>query len=200
MAVYNPAVVVHYETEAPLAPRSTLGPYREADYLSLPDEPRCELLYGRLEVTPSPSARHQEVVLRLGRLLLEFAERAGARAFVAPLDVTLAPHSVVQPDLLLVTRERASIVGTHVVGAPDLVVEVLSPATGRRDLGEKLRLYAESGVREYWIVDLSTRVFEFLVNREGTFAVCLPEGGRYRSAVVEGLEIDLEEFWRRIPD
>lgn len=198
--MYNPAVDVHYETEPPFAPRSTLGPYRVADYLALPDVPRCELLYGRLEVTPSPSARHQEVVLRLGRLLLEFAERTGGRAFVAPLDVLLAPHSVVQPDLLLVTRERGSIVGTRVEGAPDLVVEVLSPATGRRDLGEKLRLYAETGVREYWIVDLSTRVLEFLVNREGTFAVRLPERGTYRSEVVGGLELDIEEFWRRIPD
>ena len=53
-----------YETETPLAPRSGLGPYREADYLGLPDEPRCELLYGRLLVTPAPTARHQHVVVK----------------------------------------------------------------------------------------------------------------------------------------
>ena len=70
------------------------------------------------------------------------------------MDVRLADHSVVQPDLIYVSRERSVACSTNAIrGAPDLVVEVLSPTTARRDLGEKLRLYAESDIREYWVVD-----------------------------------------------
>ena len=69
------------------------------------------------------------------------------------MDVRLADHSVVQPDLIYVSRERSSVLHERIRGAPDLVVEILSPSTARRDLGEKLRLYAESDIREYWIVD-----------------------------------------------
>jgi Uma2 family endonuclease len=198
--MYNPAMVVQYETESPLAPRSDLGPYRAADYLALPDEPRCELLYGRLQVTPAPSARHQDVVIRLARLLLDCADRSGGRALVSPIDVVFAAHSIVQPDLVYISRERSSMIRERVEGPPDLVVEVLSPTSGPRDLGEKLKLYAEAGVGEYWIVDPAARTFEFLLHRGGVFLVKLPEEGVYRSEVVAGLELDLEEFWRRIPD
>jgi Uma2 family endonuclease len=191
---------VVYETEAPLAPRSDLGPYREADYLALPDEPRCELLYGRLVLMTSPALLHQEVLIRLARALLELADRNDARLVMAPMDVRLADHSVVQPDLLYVTKSRSSVLRERVHGAPDLVVEVLSASTARRDLGEKLRLYAESGVAEYWIVDPNAKTFEFLENGEGGFRVRLPEGQVYRSEAIAGLEIDLEAFWRSVRD
>ncbi len=198
--MYNLAVAVVYETEQPLAPRSTLGPYLEADYLALPDEPRCELLYGRLQVTPAPTFRHQEVAMALGRLLFENAQREGARTVAAPVDVVLAPHSIVQPDLVYVCRERLQIIGSRVEGAPDLVIEIISPSTSRRDLGEKLRLYVESGVAEYWIFDPATKTSEFLVHRDGAFVVRLPVAGMYRSEAIAGLELDLETFWRQLPD
>jgi len=118
---------------------------------------------------------------------------------VSPVDVVLADHSIVQPDVIYVSRERAVILGLRVEGAPDLVVEVLSPATGRRDLGEKLRLYAESGVAEYWIVDPQLETFEFLENTRGGLRVRLPDSGVYRSAAIGGLELDLETFWRALP-
>jgi Uma2 family endonuclease len=193
-------MAVVYETEAPFAVRSDLGPYREADYLALPDEPRCELLYGRLVLMTSPALRHQEVVGRLLRFLLDFADRNQGRAIVSPMDVRLADHSIVQPDLIYVSPERSSVLRTRIHGAPDLVVEILSVSTARRDLGEKLRLYAESGIAEYWIVDPEGKTFEFLVNDGGTFRVRLPERETYRSAAVPGLELDLEAFWRSVVD
>ncbi|HUP51898.1 MAG TPA: Uma2 family endonuclease, partial [Longimicrobiales bacterium] len=101
--------------------------------------------------------------------------------------------------VIYVSRERAGILGQRVEGAPDLVVEVLSPATGRRDLGEKLLLYAESGIAEYWIVDPELETFECLENTPTGFRVRLPEGCVYRSAAIAGLELDLEAFWRAIP-
>ena len=198
--MYTRPVAVVYETEAPHSARTDLGPYREADYLALPDQPRCELLYGRLPVTPALSLRHQDVVVGLVyELLAPFARRVGGRAFVSPVDVVLAEHSIVQPDVVYVSKERAGILGQRVEGAPDLVVEILSPATARRDLGEKLRLYAEFGIAEYWIVDPILETFEFLENTPAGFRVRLPEGAVYRSAAIQGLELDIEAFWRALP-
>ena len=71
--------------------------------------------------------------------------------------------------------------------------------TARRDLGEKLRLYAESGVVEYWVIDPILETFEFLENTPAGFRVRLPEGAVYRSAAIPGLELDLEAFWRALP-
>ena len=199
MARYNrERMPVVYETETPPAPRADLGPYRRADYLALPDEPRCELLYGRLLVMTAPTLRHQRVVGRVFRLLLDFADSTGGQAFVSPVDVALADHSIVQPDVIYVTPEHTSILGTRVEGVPDLVVEILSPSTARRDLGEKLRLYAEAGVVEYWIVDPELGTFEFLERAGGTFRVRLPEAGTYRSELIAGLKLDLEAFWRAV--
>ena len=106
---------------------------------------------------------------------------------------------MVQPDVVYTSKERGSILRSRVEGAPDLVVEILSPSTARRDLGEKLRLYAESGIAEYWIVDPGLETFEFLEIAGDGFRVRLPEGGLYRSAAISGLELDLEAFWRAIP-
>jgi Uma2 family endonuclease len=190
---------VVYEIETPHAPRTELGPYREADYLELPEQPRCELLYGRLPVTPAPTVRHQLVVFAVARLLHEFASQHGGYSVISPVDVVLAEHSIVQPDVIYVSPDRAGILRQRVEGAPDLVVEILSPATARRDLGEKLRLYAEFGITEYWIVDPILETFEFLENTPAGFRVRLPEGAVYRSAAIPGLELDLETFWRALP-
>jgi Uma2 family endonuclease len=192
-------MAVVYETDTPHATRAELGPYREADYLELPEQPRCELLYGRLPVTPAPTARHQFIVLALGSFLLEFSKRQGGYAVVAPVDVVLADHSIVQPDVIYVSRKRAGIVRRRIEGAPDLIIEVLSPTTARRDLGEKMRLYTESGVAEYWIVDPDSETFEFLENKPDGLRVRMAEGGIYRSTVIPGLELDLEAFWRALP-
>jgi Uma2 family endonuclease len=192
---------VVYETEAPYGIRTELGPYREADYLALPDEPRCELLYGRFVLMTSPVVRHQEVVGRLFRFLLDFADAHEGRAILAPMDVRLADHSVVQPDVLYVGPENKGVLHDRVRGAPDLVVEVLSPSTARRDLGEKLKLYAESGIREYWVVDPVGKAFEFLVADAGGFRVAMADAEEiYRSPVLAELVLDIDAFWRSIPD
>jgi Uma2 family endonuclease len=140
------------------------------------------------------------VVTRLIRFLVDFADAHQGQAIVAPMDVRLADHSVVQPDLMYVSRANFSILHERVRGAPDLVVEVLSPSTARRDLGEKLKLYAESGIREYWVVDPVGKAFEFLVADGGAFRLALAEAEVYRSPVIAGLELDLDAFWRSVQD
>ncbi len=180
------------------SPRSALGPHRANDYWKLPEDTRSELIYGRFYVSPSPTALHQIVSHLLGEFLWRVARRPGGVVLVAPMDVILAEHSIVQPDLLYVTPERRWIVKDKVEEAPDLVVEIVSTQAGRRDRVEKLRLYGEAGVKEYWIVDPVERTFEFLVCHEGTFQVALPLDDRYQSPALPELQINLCDFWGEI--
>ncbi|HYL05720.1 MAG TPA: Uma2 family endonuclease [Thermoanaerobaculia bacterium] len=184
--------------DTPLVSPSELGPYRREDYEALPDEPRCELIRGRFYLTPAPVPLHQIVVLWLARHFVDIAEASGGLAIVAPVDVPLAIHSIVQPDIVYLTAARRRIVGARLEGVPDLVVEVLSPGSKRRDRGEKLALYAENAVREYWIVEPEARQIEFLLNEDGRFVVSVPGGSEYRSAVIPEVRLDLAIFWHRV--
>jgi Uma2 family endonuclease len=185
-------------TETPLAPPAGLGPYRQRDYEALPDEPRCELLFGRLYVMPGPTLQHQATLQAMWLHLNRIAQASGGRAYFAPLDVALADHSVVQPDAIYVSPERFGVLGRRIEGAPDLLVEILSPGTARRDRGEKLMLYAQTGIREYWIVDHQVRQIEFLINDADRFVVALPEAGRYQSKSLAEVHLDVVDFWREV--
>ena len=174
------------------------GPYRRADYAALPDEPRCELIFGRFYLSPSPVLVHQFLVTHLAWRLKEMAARTGGMTVVAPMDVHLAEHSVVQPDVLYISPERRGIMRDWVYGAPDLVVEILSPSTASRDRLHKLNLYARHGVAEYWIVDPETRHVDFCVLDEGQVAVGAPKAGKWRSRAIPGLELDVDDLWQAV--
>lgn len=135
------------------------------DYLSLPDDaPRCELVEGVFHVTPAPSNPHQFVVGSIfSRLRAHCRRRRLGQVVFAPFDVVLADATVVQPDVLFVSRERRDeVLGDprRAHGAPDLVVEVLSPSTSRYDRTKKRRVYSKAGVRELWLVDVVRRAME----------------------------------------
>lgn len=197
--VYTGEPMVVSALPEPLVLPLELGPHRRQDYLRLADEPRCELIYGRFYVSPAPTVLHQIIVALLWQHCDAIARSTGGLALLSPVDVALAEHSIVQPDVVYLARERRAVVTTEgLEGAPNLVVEVLSKGTTRRDRGEKLKLYAESGIEEYWLVDPAERQIEFLVNRSGEFVVVLPEGPRYRSSVLSEVELDLEQLWRDV--
>ena len=126
-----------------------------ADYCNTPDDERWELLHGELTMAPSPTTAHQTILFNLARLLADFAEEASlGQVFVAPFDVVLSDTNVVQPDIVFISRDRMRMLTeANIRGAPDLVVEVMSPSTASRDWRDKLDLYAEHGVQEYWVVD-----------------------------------------------
>jgi Uma2 family endonuclease len=124
------------------------------------------------------------------------------KVFPAPCDVVLSNTDVVQPDLLFVSREREHILvgGDNVQGAPDLVVEILSPSTAHRDRGLKLDLYQKSGVAEYWIVDTERRVVHQYVLEDGVFRASGEHAERITVACTAGrtgrpIRIDLTEIW-----
>jgi Uma2 family endonuclease len=126
------------------------------DYCLLPnDGKRYEIIDGELFVTPSPNFGHQIIVTRLTRHLSAFVEdnRLGL-VFVSPFDVVFSQFDVVEPDILYVSKARAAVLTEkNVQGAPDLVIEVISPSTADIDRTTKLKLYARFGVQEYWIID-----------------------------------------------
>lgn len=184
--------------EPPFTFPSEPGPYRREDYDQLPDEPRCELIFGRFHVSPSPSVLHQVVLGLLFEALNRIADTSRGLALTAPLDVILADHSIVQPDLIYISSDRRSIVRERIEGTPDLLVEILSKGTARRDRGEKLALYLASGVREYWIVDPIERQIEFLIEREGRFTVALPNDAEYVSETLPEIHLDVAAFWQRV--
>ena len=127
------------------------------DYLLFPedDDLRHELIEGEHEVTPAPGRWHQHVLRRLNRALDGFVAAHGlGEVYFAPFEVKLSNWSAVQPDLLFVSRARQeAFTERGIEGPPDLVVEVLSPSTRRRDQTRKLALYEKHGVPEYWILD-----------------------------------------------
>jgi len=132
-----------------------------ADYLTWPDEERWELIDGEAyDMSPGPEVQHQRLVVRLSTRFAVHLEGKPCQVFVAPLDVRPMATSemsdeevdtVVQPDLLIVC-DKKKLEKRGVVGAPDLVVEILSPYTFRKDLSKKFDLYERAGVREYWVV------------------------------------------------
>jgi Uma2 family endonuclease len=143
------------------------------DFLLFPDDgKRHELIDGEHYVTPSPNIRHQTILGNLYFLMRAWLEQHPVgRVFMAPLDVVFTQFDVVEPDLLFVSKDRAADILTvkHVTGAPDIVVEIGSPSTRKRDETIKRRLYERSGVSEYWVVDPELDVVRVYRTRDGKF-------------------------------
>src|SRR6185437_5789975 len=125
-----------------------------AEYFALPESSQPQnLIEGRLYVSPSPFWKHQATVGELFESLREFAREHGGEVILSPMDCELPDGSVLQPDVGYVSPGRLNIIGDHVQGAPDLVIEVLSRGTRRFDRTKKLRIYGKNGVAEAWLVD-----------------------------------------------
>lgn len=166
------------------------------DYLALPEsDDRFELIDGELFMVPAPVPEHQDFLGELYVVIRAFVrENTLGRVFFAPLDVVFSEDDVFQPDLIFVSRERLSIItGQNVRGAPDLVVEVLSPSTADRDRTLKRERYAKFGVREYWIADIVGRTIEVNVLNGDKFAVAgvYGEGDIFDSPLLPGLEVNI---------
>jgi Uma2 family endonuclease len=163
------------------------------DYALLPEDRRYEVVDGELFVTPAPTPFHQVVSERIGYLLSDHLRRTGEGVmFYAPCDVVLSTHDVVQPDILVVLAVHRSVIGEkYIGGAPDLVVEVLSPSTETRDQVVKAKRYAAFGVREMWLVDPAAKTIEVLVNAGDGFrrAELYGETDVIRSTILSGFEL-----------
>lgn len=147
------------------------------EFLALPETlQRMELINGLVimeaepEMSPSPDYHHQAVAAELFALIKGLIP--DGKALFAPMDVKLDANNVVQPDILWMSAAgRCHVVERHLQGPPDLIVEIFSPGTARRDKSDKFRLYEQHGVREYWMVDPLEAYVEVWVWHEGRFGL-----------------------------
>ena len=170
------------------------------DYLTTPEDERYELLDGDLMMVPAPNLKHQKVSAQLYIHLRRFIdERALGTLLYAPCDVYLSDTNVVQPDLLFVSRQREHLLsdGQKVQGAPDLVIEILSPSSVETDRGAKRDLYGAHGVMEYWLVDPIAETISIHRQRDGVLAATetFGRGQTLRSPLLTGLELHLDNVF-----
>jgi Uma2 family endonuclease len=164
-----------------------------------PDETLYQLFEGELVMTPSPVRRHQEI---LNRLVLNLALPPEAKLYFAPFDVVLSPTNVAQPDLLVILAANRAILQDVVRGAPDLVLEVLSPSTESLGRKVKLEVYARFGVTEYWIVDGECQTVEIYRQAasgiEYELAAALGLGDRAETPLLPALDLDVAALFTEL--
>lgn len=182
------------------------GTYTYADYLTWKFSERVELLWGKItKMTPAPSTRHQQV---LGELFVRIKNKPGknpCQVFMAPFDVRLPldekngeeVKNVVQPDIAVIC-DRSKIDEKGCFGAPDLVIEIISPSSSKRDLKEKLNLYEQAGIPEYWVVDPYLGVVQvFIAEAGGLYKNLRPVTAEdvIRSVTLPGIEINMADIF-----
>ena len=184
------------------------GKYTYADYLLWKFKDRVELIRGRLfKMTPAPNTVHQRIAGVLTATVVNFFKKQACQVFPAPFDVRLPKtgqpdvYTVVQPDLCVVC-DTSKLDEQGCVGAPDLVVEILSPGNTHREMREKYEVYEEAGVKEYWLVNPWDKiVLIYVLNDAGIFIGLQPltEEQTLGSSLFPGLKIPLKEVFE-LPD
>ncbi len=155
-----------------------------------------QLVEGVLIMAAAPILFHQRILMKLTNIISEFLlSNPMGELFFAPTDVELNDKNIYQPDLLFVSHDRSSILkGKRVVGAPDLVIEVLSEGTKRLDIGVKYKVYEQSGILEYWIVDPQKKSFKFYQLKGPLFHEISVEK-EYTSSTLHPLSLSPSDFW-----
>jgi Uma2 family endonuclease len=182
------------------------GSYTYADYLLWQFEERVELLRGKLRQMAAPSRKHQSISMKLTRPLINALWESPCKVFAAPFDVRLAQFdkaqnkdvtTVVQPDLCVIC-DAAKLDDRGCIGAPDLIVEILSPGNSRTEMKDKFELYQEAGVLEYWIVSPTEKTVQVWKLTEQGYYIGLPpkvEDDILTTPIIPGLEIDLTDVF-----
>jgi Uma2 family endonuclease len=171
------------------------------DYRATPEGSRYQLIDGELIMAPAPNRYHQEIVWNLMRILdRHLVQHQTGRAFVAPFDVFLSEHDVFQPDVLFISKDRENILaddGAH--GAPDLVIEIISPSNAHLEKTAKRAVYARTGVKEFWLVDphlQQIHLYDFAAN-PAKFVRIVDEDETFETATLPGLVVAAAEVFKR---
>ena len=181
------------------------GIYTYADYLMWKIKDRLELLKGKIFQMGAPSLTHQTVSMNFSRLLSNYFYKTPCKLFAAPFDVRLAKkgekdneiYTVVQPDLCVVcAADKLDERGCW--GAPDLIIEILSPGNSKKEMLNKYELYEEAGVREYWVVRPDYKEITQFVLENGQYRTLPPvvEGTIIHSAIFPDLSLQTEDIFR----
>jgi Uma2 family endonuclease len=174
--------------------------WTEADYMQLGEEVRYEIIEGELFISPAPETNHQRVSRELEFSMYVFlkANKSG-EIYDAPFDVYLDKNNIVQPDLVVIGIEKANLIDRKgLIGAPDVVVEIISPSTKPNNHYTKKELYQKFGVPEYWIADPADKTVEVLVlSTEGKYELFdfAAENGTVSSHFLQGYVVDIAEIF-----
>jgi Uma2 family endonuclease len=196
-------------------PQSTIG-FTYVDYLKWQFKERIELITGKIfKMCPAPTLTHQRISSNIEKNINSFLKGSCCDLFHAPVDVRLKGRSfrnkklrddeintVVQPDIIVVCDKSKLEDNRFVDGAPDFIVEILSPGNTKTETQYKLNLYEENGVKEYWVVYPDYRhVMIFLLNENDKYGKPLiyEDGGTITSVVLNGFTIDVADIFGRIP-
>lgn len=179
--------------------------YSYADYLKWKFEERVELFKGKiLKMSPAPSRRHQDVLRSINRVLDKFFYKQKCALYFAPFDVRLPQKStedkeiytVVQPDLCVICDEN-KLDSRGCVGAPDLIVEILSPGNSKKEIKQKFELYEEAGVREYWVVYPLDETIYLYVLENGKYKAFPPiADDEVKSHIFPNLSIHTDDIFK----
>ncbi|HLU88202.1 MAG TPA: Uma2 family endonuclease [Cyclobacteriaceae bacterium] len=175
--------------------------WTEEDYLQLEGDVKCEILNGELIMTPAPLVSHQRVVGQLYQNLIAFVNRQQVgELFFAPVDAYFDRENIYQPDLVFVSAPRASVIQEKgIMGAPDLVAEVISPSNSYIDRYAKKEKYEQFGVKEYWIADPANKTLEiFTTAVSGKYELFwfVATSGRAKSKLLSGLDFELSDIFK----
>lgn len=173
--------------------------YTYEDYLQIEDEHRYEVLKGELIMVPAPLTVHQKTSINLTILITSYVrEKKLGEVLYAPTDVVLANDVVVQPDILFIAKDRTGIIGEKAVtGAPDLIVEIVSPTSASYDTIEKRNIYEKHGVKEYWLIFPQEKAVEVLTVEDGIYREFSKgrKAGVVNSKVIGGLAVEMGELF-----
>ncbi len=174
--------------------------YTEADYQLLEESAPYQLIDGDLIMSPAPTSYHQLLSIRLSSMIQVYLEKVGSKGIClyAPIDVKFDNENIFQPDLIYISAERKDeLFHDQILGAPDLVVEILSPSTAHYDLQQKKNLYERYGVKEYLIIDPLAKDSEVYVLKNEEFILYQKQrqNGTINLTTLPGLQIDLQKLF-----
>ena len=169
------------------------------DYRRTPEDERYELIEGELILAAAPNMAHQRSQRKLGWRMASTVETEElGEVFFSPCDVVLSEHTTLQPDLIFVSKENEAVLtDANIQGAPDLVVEIISPSSTGRDWVTKRDLYARYGVKEYWLIDPVNRTLWVMRLRNGYLELSdtLYEGDTLTDSIIEGFSVSLSDIF-----
>ena len=163
----------------------------------LPEGTHIQLINDTLIMSPAPTEAHQRMVGFLFNEIYSYVKKNKlGLVYPGPIDVELNAHHIYQPDIIFISNSNKSIIHEkRIYGAPDLVIEILSPGTAKYDRNEKFVAYQAAGVKEYWIVDVDVPwAFGYTINQDGVFEERHKQITEIYLATLDGLHIDLAGF------
>jgi Uma2 family endonuclease len=180
--------------------------YSYADYLKWEFKERLELIKGKIfMMSPAPATRHQQISSKIFARIWNFLEEQDCQVFAAPFDVRLPVQSkkntdvetVIQPDICVICDSN-KIDTKGCLGAPDLIVEILSPGNSKKEMKDKYEVYEESGVKEYWLVDIANKcVFVYILDKSGKYIGLKPfvSEDTIESISLKGFNISVQDIF-----